>query len=99
MKSAKKKKKKKPVAKRAVVYQACFLVEDAPRRWVSHTVTVSDVRYDGTAWAASLALPQLGFGPRDIWDITAVVGFFNMSNRVASATDMRPNMVYHGQAR
>ena len=26
-------------------------------------------------------------------------GFFNMSNRVASATDMRPNSVYHGQAR
>ena len=28
---------------------------------------------------------------RDIWDIAAVAGFFNMSNRVASATDMRPN--------
>jgi alkylhydroperoxidase family enzyme len=28
-----------------------------------------------------------------------VAGFFNMSNRVASATDMRPNVVYHGQAR
>jgi len=28
-----------------------------------------------------------------------VAGFFNMSNRVASATDMRPNTVYHGQAR
>ncbi len=36
---------------------------------------------------------------RDIWDISAVTGFFNMSNRVASATDMRPNTVYHGQAR
>ena len=29
----------------------------------------------------------------------AVAGFFNMTNRVASATDMRPNSVYHGQAR
>jgi len=28
-----------------------------------------------------------------------VAGFFNMSNRVASATDMRPNTVYHGQTR
>jgi alkylhydroperoxidase family enzyme len=28
-----------------------------------------------------------------------VAGFFNMSNRVAAATDMRPNSVYHGQAR
>ena len=40
-----------------------------------------------------------GFSDRDIWDIAAVAGFFNMTNRVASATDMRPNSVYHGQAR
>ena len=44
-------------------------------------------------------LRHVGFTDRDIWDIAAVVGFFNMSNRVASATDMRPNTVYHGQAR
>jgi uncharacterized peroxidase-related enzyme len=40
-----------------------------------------------------------GFSDRDIWDIAAVAGFFNMTNRVASATDMRPNSVYHRQAR
>jgi uncharacterized peroxidase-related enzyme len=45
------------------------------------------------------ALRSAGFTERDIWDIAAVAGFFNMSNRVASATDMRPNTVYHGQAR
>jgi uncharacterized peroxidase-related enzyme len=45
------------------------------------------------------ALRKAGFSERDIWDIAAVAGFFNMSNRVASATDMRPNTVYHGQAR
>ena len=44
-------------------------------------------------------LRRAGFSDRDIWDIAAVAGFFNMSNRVASATDMRPNTVYHGQAR
>jgi uncharacterized peroxidase-related enzyme len=44
-------------------------------------------------------LRRAGFTDRDIWDISAVAGFFNMSNRVASATDMRPNSVYHGQAR
>ena len=44
-------------------------------------------------------LRRAGFFDRDIWDISAVTGFFNMSNRVASATDMRPNTVYHGQAR
>jgi uncharacterized peroxidase-related enzyme len=45
------------------------------------------------------ALRRAGFSDRDIWDIAAVAGFFNMSNRVASATDMRPNSAYHGQAR
>jgi uncharacterized peroxidase-related enzyme len=44
-------------------------------------------------------LRKAGFSERDIWDISAVAAFFNMSNRVASATDMRPNTVYHGQAR
>jgi uncharacterized peroxidase-related enzyme len=45
------------------------------------------------------ALRHAGFTDRDIWDIAAVAGFFNMSNRIASAADMRPNSVYHGQAR
>ena len=45
------------------------------------------------------ALRRAGFTDRDIWDIAAVAGFFNMSNRVASATDMRPNAIYHGQGR
>lgn len=45
------------------------------------------------------ALRRAGFTDRDIWDISAVAGFFNMSNRVASATDMRPNRVYHDMAR
>ena len=44
-------------------------------------------------------LRRAGFTDRDIWDISSVTGFFNMSNRIASATDMRPNAVYHGQAR
>ena len=44
-------------------------------------------------------LRQAGFTDRDIWDIAAVAAFFNMSNRIASATDMRPNAEYHRQAR
>lgn len=44
-------------------------------------------------------LRRAGFTDRDIWDISAVAGFFNMSNRVASATDMRPNTIYHTQNR
>jgi len=45
------------------------------------------------------ALRQIGFSDRDIWDIAAVASFFNMSNRMASAVDMRPNHEYHAQAR
>jgi len=45
------------------------------------------------------ALRDHGFSDRDIWDIANVAGFFNMSNRVASATGMEPNPDYHGQAR
>jgi uncharacterized peroxidase-related enzyme len=44
-------------------------------------------------------LRHAGFSERDIFDIAAVAAFFNMSNRVASATDMRPNSVYHRQGR
>jgi uncharacterized peroxidase-related enzyme len=40
-------------------------------------------------------LRDAGFSDRDIWDIAAVAGFFNMSNRIAAATDMRPNREYH----
>jgi uncharacterized peroxidase-related enzyme len=40
-----------------------------------------------------------GFSDRDIWDIAAVAAFYNMTNRLASATDMRPNEPYHAQAR
>jgi uncharacterized peroxidase-related enzyme len=40
-----------------------------------------------------------GFSDRDIWDIAAVAAFYNMTNRLASATDMRPNSEYHALAR
>ena len=44
-------------------------------------------------------LRSVGFTDRDIWDIAAVAAFYNMSNRMASAVDMRPNPEYHAQAR
>lgn len=40
-----------------------------------------------------------GFTDRDIWDIASVAAFFNMTNRMASATGMQPNPDYHGQGR
>lgn len=44
-------------------------------------------------------LRAAGFSDRDIFDIASVAGFFNMTNRVASATGMEPNPEYHAQAR
>lgn len=44
-------------------------------------------------------LRDAGFSDRDIWDIANVAGFFNMSNRVASATAMAPNPEYHARSR
>jgi uncharacterized peroxidase-related enzyme len=55
----------------------------------SHTIEENDRAH----------LREAGFTDRDIWDIAAVASFFNMSNRMASAVDMRPNHEYHAQAR
>lgn len=40
------------------------------------------------------ALRKLGFSDADIWDISAVAAFYNMTNRLASATAMQPNEEY-----
>lgn len=37
------------------------------------------------------ALKEHGFDDEDIWDITAITGFFGMSNRLANVLSMRPN--------
>jgi uncharacterized peroxidase-related enzyme len=44
-------------------------------------------------------LRRAGFSDRDIWDIAAVAAFYNMSNRLAAAVDLRPNRAYHYAAR
>ena len=45
------------------------------------------------------ALRAAGFTDRDIFDIASTTGFFNMTNRVATGIDMRPNPEYSSQAR
>ncbi|MCY4446123.1 MAG: peroxidase-related enzyme [Rhodobacteraceae bacterium] len=40
-------------------------------------------------------LRKAGFGEADIWDICAVAAFFNMTNKLASATGMVPNKEYY----
>ncbi|WP_251331066.1 peroxidase-related enzyme [Haloplanus pelagicus] len=41
------------------------------------------------------ALREAGFSEREIWDVGAVTAFFNLSNRLASFADMRPNDEFH----
>ena len=36
---------------------------------------------------------------RGVFDLAETVAFFNLSNRMASATDMMPNREYHRQTR
>ncbi|SFR61454.1 uncharacterized peroxidase-related enzyme [Marinobacter daqiaonensis] len=45
------------------------------------------------------ALRDAGLSDRAIWDLSNLVGFYNMSNRVAIASDMQPNTEYHSQNR
>ena len=54
---------------------------------------------DRVGEADRAALRSAGFSDRDIWDIAATAAFFNMSNRMAAAVDMRPNAEYHAMAR
>jgi uncharacterized peroxidase-related enzyme len=40
-------------------------------------------------------LAQHGFGEEDAWDIAAIASFFEMSNRMANVTSMRPNEEFY----
>ena len=44
-------------------------------------------------------LRGVGFSDEDIMDIIQVASFFNYSNRVANALEMRPNSEFHSMAR
>jgi uncharacterized peroxidase-related enzyme len=44
-------------------------------------------------------LRAVGLTNEDIFDLAETVAFFNLSNRMASATDMMPNKEYHRQQR
>ena len=45
------------------------------------------------------ALRDAGLVEEDLFDLSETVAFFNLSNRMASATDMMPNREYHRAAR
>ena len=62
----------------------------------AHQLTVDPA---ATGAAARRALKRAGFSDRDTWDIAAVAAFFNMTNRLATATDMMPNDEYLAKSR
>ena len=62
----------------------------------AHKLTVTPAE---VGEADRAALRAAGLSERDIWDAASVTGFFNLTNRVATATDMMPNREYHAQAR
>lgn len=45
------------------------------------------------------ALRDVGLSESDLFDLAETVAFFNLSNRMASASDMMPNREYHRHAR
>jgi uncharacterized peroxidase-related enzyme len=45
------------------------------------------------------SLKQAGLSPPDMFDLNETIAFFNLSNRMASGTDMMPNREYHRVAR
>jgi uncharacterized peroxidase-related enzyme len=49
--------------------------------------------------ADQAALEGHGFTPDEIWDIASITGLFALSNRIASAADLRPNAEFHGMGR
>jgi uncharacterized peroxidase-related enzyme len=44
-------------------------------------------------------LSQHGFSADEQWDIAAIAALFALSNRMANATDMRPNNEFYGMGR
>lgn len=56
-----------------------------------------------TPWAVEepdrQALRDVGLDDDEIFDLSDVIGFFNMSNRFATAVDMMPNREYHAMDR
>ena len=62
----------------------------------AHKLTVTPAE---TGEADRRALRRAGLDDRAIWDLCSVAGFFNMTNRLATGTDMMPNEQYHAMSR
>jgi len=78
-----------------------YRIARIPRRQRAMLDFAHQLTVDPTADAAPARqkLRKSGFSDRDLWDIIAVTAFFNMTNRLAAATDMMPNEEYLAASR
>jgi uncharacterized peroxidase-related enzyme len=81
----------------AANYRAADLT---PRQLAMLDYAVKITRASDTCSDADIdALRAHGFSDEDIMDIIQTAAFFNYSNRVASALEMRPNREFYGMGR
>lgn len=73
-------------------------LSDRQRAMLDFTVLITETSHK-TSEADRQALRDVGFSDHDIWDIVSVAAFFNMTNRISSAVNKKPNSEYHSQAR
>ena len=70
------------------------------RRRVMLDVAVKLTEEPDAVTAADLdRLREAGFSEDEVWDVGAVTAFFNLSNRMATFADMRPNDEFHALGR
>lgn len=73
-------------------------VSDAHRRMLDLAVKLTEA--PATVTAADLdRLVDAGFSQREVWEVAAVTAFFNLSNRLATVADWRPNAEFYAMGR
>ena len=74
--------------------------ELSPRQRAIVDFSVKITKAPATIDAADLdRLREHGLSDADIWDVGAVAAFFNLSNRMASLGDLRPNREFYAMGR
>ena len=72
----------------------------SPRQRAMLDFAVKVTRESAAVEAADFEeLRRHGFSDSDIWDIGAIAGFFNFSNRMANVAAMRPNAEFYTMGR
>ena len=81
----------------AINYRQADLT-DRQKAMLDYAMKVSRHSADVTAADRELA-KAAGLSDEDLWDIASIAAFFAMSNRLASATEMRPNDEFYNMGR